>query len=211
MIGTKTGVCPDYNQRMIVLRQTAVELVRGDITEIVADAIVNAANSRLAGGGGVDGAIHRAGGPAIPRECRALGGCPSGSAVHTGAGLLNARHVIHAVAPRWRGGSHDEASLLAGAYGAALALADRLGDESIAFPSLGTGVYAYPVADAASVALSMVRDHILTGTGLTRITFVLFSAADLATYQTAVNSTFGGDTKEAAGLPEAPHHGAGSE
>jgi O-acetyl-ADP-ribose deacetylase (regulator of RNase III) len=186
---------------VIVLRDTVVELVQGDITAVVVDAIVNAANSRLAGGGGVDGAIHRAGGPAILRECRALGGCPTGCAVHTGAGLLHARHVVHAVAPRWRGGSHDEASLLAGTYRAALELADRLGARSIAFPSLGTGIYGYPVTEAAVIASRTVRDHILVGTGLTRITVVLFSAADLVIYQAAVNSTFGGDTGQHLGEP----------
>ena len=129
-----------------------VSLVKGDITQVIADAVVNAANSGLLGGGGVDGAIHRAGGPAIMAECRLLAGCPTGSAVATSAGNLSARHVIHAVAPRWSGGTRGEPALLSGAYRMALELAEELGDRSIALPSLGTGVYGYPVEEAARVA-----------------------------------------------------------
>src|SRR5581483_10374455 len=128
---------------------TVIRLTQGDITEVQADAIVNAANAHLAGGGGVDGAIHRVGGPDIMDECRKIGNCPTGSAVATGAGRLAARHVLHAVAPRWRGGSSSEPALLAGAYRTSLQLADELQDKRIALPSLATGAYGYPVDKAA--------------------------------------------------------------
>src|SRR5690349_8098469 len=124
----------------MLIGRCTLELVRGDITKIAADAIVNAANSALLGGGGVDGAIHRAGGPSIIAECRKIGGCPTGGAVATGAGHLPARHVIHAVAPIYRGGLGD-ADLLRSAYRASLELAESLCARSVAFPSLGTGAY----------------------------------------------------------------------
>src|SRR5436309_195777 len=120
-------------------------LSRGDIVEVEVDAIVNAANAHLAGGGGVDGAIHHAGGPSIMAECRQIRGCPTGNAVATSAGRLRARHIIHAVAPRWQGGRKGEAELLVSAYRRSLEVADELGDRSVAFPSLGTGAYAYPI------------------------------------------------------------------
>jgi O-acetyl-ADP-ribose deacetylase (regulator of RNase III) len=168
-----------------------VELIQGDITHVKADAIVNAANAHLAGGGGVDGAIHRAGGPSIMEECRRLGGCPTGSAVHTGAGRLTARHVIHAVAPRWKGGNANEAALLAGAYRTAMELAERLGDRTIAFPSLGTGAYGYPVHSASQIALQTVRKHAEAGTEISRVVFVLFTAGDLSVFQSASANVFG--------------------
>jgi O-acetyl-ADP-ribose deacetylase (regulator of RNase III) len=160
--------------------------VVGDITESEADAIVNAANSGLRGGGGVDGAIHRAGGPAIMEECRRIGGCPTGEAVATGAGRLNARHVIHAVAPVWRGGSNGEQSLLAGAYRTSLELADTLSDRTLAFPSLGTGAYAYPVEEAAATALDAVVSYLQGPTAIHTVTFVLFSPAILDAYAEAL-------------------------
>jgi O-acetyl-ADP-ribose deacetylase len=165
---------------------TLVVLVQGDITQIAADAIVNAANAHLAGGGGVDGAIHDAGGPSIMKECLVIGGCPTGSAVHTGAGRLAARHVIHAVAPRWMGGTANEAALLGGAYRTALQLADTLGDHTVAFPSLGTGAYGYPIEPAAEIALRTLRQHSFAGTKITTVTFVLFSAPDLDIYESAL-------------------------
>jgi O-acetyl-ADP-ribose deacetylase (regulator of RNase III) len=165
------------------LANTLLELRQGDITTVAADAIVNAANSALAGGGGVDGAIHRAGGPSIMAECRRIGGCPTGSAVLTGAGHLPAAHVIHAVAPIYSGRheSHDS-HLLRSAYAASLRLAESVGATSIAFPSLGTGAYGYPLHLAAPIALGTVADHLWAGSGLTLVIFVLFSAHDYDVY-----------------------------
>ncbi len=164
------------------INHTALRLIRGNIVTVAADAIVNAANSALAGGGGVDGAIHEAGGPTIMAECRRIGRCPTGSAVITGAGNLPARHVIHAVAPIYQGGHHGEAALLRGAYAASLALAEEHGLQSIAFPSLGTGAYRYPVREAAEIALGTVVAHLRGETTLRGVTFVLFSAGDLQIY-----------------------------
>jgi O-acetyl-ADP-ribose deacetylase (regulator of RNase III) len=164
-------------------------LMLGDITTQRVDAIVNAANRRLIGGGGVDGAIRRAGGPAIEEECARLraerGGCPTGSAVMTGAGHLPARHVIHAVGPIWQGGGEDEAELLASAYRASLMLAAEHEINTIAFPSISTGVYGYPAAKAARVALQTVAD-VLRKTPLAEVRFVLFSAADFQAYAAAL-------------------------
>jgi O-acetyl-ADP-ribose deacetylase (regulator of RNase III) len=161
-----------------------IDCVLGDITTIAADAIVNAANASLAGGGGVDGAIHRAGGPSILEACRTIGGCATGSAVITGGGRLPARYVIHAVAPRYRGTARD-AELLRSAYQASLQLAEQHALRWIAFPSLGTGAYGYPIEEAAPIALGAVRAHLAGATRLRRVTFVLFSERDLAVYRFA--------------------------
>lgn len=165
------------------IANTLLELRQGDITQVTADAIVNAANSALAGGGGVDGAIHRAGGPTILAECRRLGGCPTGSAVLTGAGRLPAKHVIHAVAPIYSGRheSHD-AQLLRSAYATSLRLAESVGATTIAFPSLGTGAYGYPLHLAAPLALGAVADHLWAGSALTHVLFILFTAHTLDVY-----------------------------
>lgn len=163
-----------------------VACVRGDITEQRVDAIVNAANARLAGGGGVDGAIHRAGGPSIMAECRAIGGCPTGQAVRTGAGDLPADHVIHAVGPIWRGGEHGEAGLLASAYESSLKAAAESGARTIAFPSISTGAYGYPTEDAAAIAMSTVA-ALAPELGFDEVRFVLFSEADLQIYQQALD------------------------
>jgi O-acetyl-ADP-ribose deacetylase (regulator of RNase III) len=168
-----------------------IELTQGDITAVRADAIVNAANEELIPGAGVAGAIDRVGGPEIYKESMALPGrprCPTGSAVATGAGRLQARHVIHAVAPRWRGGSRSEPELLRGAYRRSLELADELGDRTIAFPSLGTGVYGYPIPDAAHIALSTAAEYVRGDTRIERVIFVLFSAADLETFRRALEA-----------------------
>jgi O-acetyl-ADP-ribose deacetylase (regulator of RNase III) len=152
-------------------------LAQGDITRFAADAIVNAANSALAGGGGVDGAIHRAGGPSIMAELRAAypDGCPTGAAVITAAGDLPARRVIHAVGPRWGGGSHGEADLLASAYRASLRLADERNVVSIAFPAISLGIYGYPLAEGAAIAVRTVAEHLGGPTTVERATFVLRS------------------------------------
>ncbi|MFQ5669178.1 MAG: O-acetyl-ADP-ribose deacetylase [Acidobacteriota bacterium] len=162
----------------------------GDITREDADVIVNAANSGLLGGGGVDGAIHRAGGPAILRECRAIraaaGKCPTGKAVITGAGNLPASHVVHAVGPRWHGGDRGEDQLLAEAYRSSLALAVKSRARSIAFPSISTGAYGFPIARAAPIALGVCREHLLQAAGLNDIRFILFCAHDLEVYREAL-------------------------
>ena len=164
------------------LEQTTLELHQGDITRLPVDAIVNAANSSLRGGGGVDGAIHRAGGPAILAECRRIGGCPTGQAVVTSGGYLPARYVIHAVGPIWQGGERGEPDLLRSAYANSLQRAEELGLASIAFPSISTGVYSYPIELACPVAVGAVIDHVRQGTVLQRIVFCLFSASDFAIY-----------------------------
>ena len=165
---------------------SALRLVEGDIVRVEADAIVNAANSSLLGGGGVDGAIHRAAGPALLAECATLGGCPTGEARITGAGRLPMRHVIHTVGPIWSGGRSGEAELLASAYRSSLALAEQHGVRRLAFPSISTGAYGYPLAPAARIALGTVIDHLRGGSGLAEVTFVLFGADTLAEYQAAL-------------------------
>ena len=161
-----------------------IEAVRGDITDQVVDAIVNAANSSLLGGGGVDGAIHRAGGPEIVAECRQLGGCDTGDAKATTAGRLPAHYVIHTVGPVWRGGEADEAELLASCHRRALEVAAELGCMSIAFPAISTGVYGYPVELAAPVAVAAAREAQRPPVELVR--FVLFGQGHLDAFSRAV-------------------------
>lgn len=162
-----------------------LQLIVGDITTLDVDAIVNAANASLAGGGGVDGAIHRAGGPSIAQACRIIGGCPTGSAVITPGGNLRARYVIHAVAPRYSGSARD-AQLLQSAYARSLELADEHELHSIAFPSLGTGAYRYPVAEAAPIALKSILDHLQGETTIENVVFTLFSEEDRDAYARAL-------------------------
>ncbi len=168
-----------------VINGVTLVLLRGNIVEVQADAIVNAANSALAGGGGVDGAIHRAGGPSIMAECNTFDGCPTGSAVVTTAGHLKARYVFHAVGPIYRGREED-ARLLASAYHTCLTLAEERTLKSIAFPSLSTGVYGYPVDKAAPIALGTVLEHIQQPTSLQQITFVLFDSGTYTAYKNAL-------------------------
>jgi len=161
----------------------AIELLRGDIVVETTDAIVNAANTTLLGGGGVDGAIHRAGGPEILAECRLLGGCATGDAKITGGGRLHARHVIHAVGPVYRDGRHGEPVLLASAYRRSLEVAVENALRSVAFPSISTGAYRFPIREAADVALRTVVEVLDVGQPpLDLVRFVLFSAGDLAVY-----------------------------
>ncbi len=168
------------------IKNTTLDLLQGDIVVIAADAIVNAANSGLAGGGGVDGAIHRAGGPSIMEACRLIGGCPTGSAVATTAGRLPARYIYHAVGPVYHGHPQD-AYLLAGAYQACLKLAEEQKITSISFPSLSTGAYGYPVTEAAPIAMNTVVKHLQnTESGLKRVTFVLYDTKTLQAYEKAL-------------------------
>ena len=164
---------------------TIIDFIQNDITRVIADAIVNAANSQLAGGGGVDGAIHRAGGPSILEECRKIGGCPPGSAVATRAGKLPAKWVIHAVGPVYHGKEKD-VEQLASCHLKCLDLALEKGCRSIAFPAISTGAYGYPVAEAAVIAVGTVHGWILNHPGMIdRVTFVLFDSESLDAYQAA--------------------------
>ncbi|HEV3363314.1 MAG TPA: O-acetyl-ADP-ribose deacetylase [Acidimicrobiia bacterium] len=161
-----------------------VEVVQGDITAESVDAIVNAANEQLAAGGGVCGAIHRAGGPSIAEECRRIGHCPTGSAVATTAGNLPARFVIHSVGPVWHGGSRGEADLLASAYTSALDEAARVGASTIAFPAISTGIYGYPLKEATAVAVEAVRNW--KGDGVDLVRFVCFDGRTFHAYRAAL-------------------------
>ncbi len=171
---------------------SGIQLIRGDITTFEADAIVNAANSGLMGGGGVDGAIHRAGGPAILAECKEWvaehGRLPTGEAMSTAAGKMPAQHVIHTVGPVWTGGHAGESDLLASAYRSSIEVADRLLSASVAFPSISTGVYGYPVRQAAPVALRAVRDALVSARRVKDVTFVLFDDTTYAAYAQALVS-----------------------
>jgi O-acetyl-ADP-ribose deacetylase (regulator of RNase III) len=166
-------------------RSDRIRIVQGDITKHAADAIVNAANSSLLGGGGVDGAIHRAGGPAILEECRRLGGCETGEAKATTAGDLPARHVIHTVGPVWRGGESGEDELLASCHRNALALAAELGCRTVAIPAISTGAYGFPLERAAGIAVGVTAEELERRPELDQVTFVLFGDDALAAFAEA--------------------------
>lgn len=172
----------------VKIGDAVISLVRGDITKEESEAIVNAANSRLAGGGGVDGAIHRAGGPKIMEECLKIGGCPTGQAVITTGGNLNARYVIHTVGPIYRDGRSEEAELLASAYRNSLKIANEKGIKSISFPSISTGAYGYPINEAARIALQTVIDFIKTHKTPALVRFVIFSDRDMKVYEEALKA-----------------------
>ena len=172
----------------IQLGLSHLQLLRGDITTIKVDAMVNAANSALAGGGGVDGAIHRAGGPELMRELDVIrekeGGCPTGSAVVTHAGRLPAQYILHAVGPRYRDGAHGESELLASCYRTCLALAAERNLKTISFPSISTGIYGYPIDEAAELAVRTVADFLQQNRGsLHTVKLIQFSEADHQIYR----------------------------
>jgi O-acetyl-ADP-ribose deacetylase (regulator of RNase III) len=187
-------------KKSLQIGSTTLELVLGDITEQTVDVIVNAANAQLAGGGGVDGAIHRAGGPAIMEETRRLypQGCPTGSAVITGAGNLPAKFVFHAVGPSWHGGTGGEAEQLRSAYRKCLELAVENRCTSIAFPSISTGAYGYPLIEAAGAALQTLTDFLAANpkSGIELVRFVLFSGNDFETCANALDGKHTNEPKE---------------
>ena len=178
-----------------IINQARLAIIKGDITRQATDAIVNAANSSLMGGGGVDGAIHRAGGPAIIEACRRIvarqGQLPTGQAVITSAGQMPAKYVIHTVGPIWHGGGQQEAGLLASAYRESLKIAARDNLSSIAFPSISTGAYGYPVAEASRIALKTAADFLATTTSIKEVVFVLFDERTFAAYADALREITG--------------------
>ena len=165
---------------------TNIRVIQGDITKLEVDAIVNAANTSLLGGGGVDGAIHRAAGKELLEECRQLNGCKTGEAKRTGGYRLPASSIIHTVGPVWRGGDQGEAALLSACYRNSLRVAEQSGARSIAFPSISTGIYGYPIEAAARLAVATVLEALAQHPGIDSVLFCYFSASDLAVYQQAL-------------------------
>jgi O-acetyl-ADP-ribose deacetylase len=171
--------CVPYGGKLV---PTAIRIIHDDITQLDVDAVVNAANSTLLGGGGVDGAIHAAAGPGLLEECRRLGGCPTSEARITGAYRLKARKIIHTVGPIWRGGSHGEADLLALCYSRSLRLATEHHLSSIAFPSISTGAYAFPLEQAAPIAIREVSNFVASSDHFKEVLFCCFSRHDSEVY-----------------------------
>jgi O-acetyl-ADP-ribose deacetylase (regulator of RNase III) len=172
----------------VTIGKSTLELVEGDITQQDTEAIVNAANTGLRGGGGVDGAIHGAGGPQILEECKKIGGCPTGEARLSTGGRLKAGWVIHAVGPVYHDGKHGEPDLLASAYRSSLRLASEKRIRTVAFPSLSTGAYGYPMADAARIALQTTIDYLKAHPEITLVRFVLFGQPALRTYEEVLDA-----------------------
>lgn len=164
-----------------------IEIIEGDITKQAVDAIVNAANCSLLGGGGVDGAIHRAAGPELLAECRTLNGCETGKAKITKGYRLPAKYVIHTPGPIWHGGGRGEAELLASCYRSCLALASGYGCKTVDFPSISTGVYRFPLDKAAEIAISTISDYLKTHDDIERVRMVCFDSRTLAQYERALN------------------------
>ena len=192
MICPETGVS-EFTNRLLLNNGKSIEFQGpSDITEETTDAIVNAANSSLLGGGGVDGAIHRAGGPAILAECRkvvdGIGQLPAGKAVITSAGRMRAKHVIHTVGPVYRDGKHDEAQTLASCHTESMRLADENQLRSVAYPAISTGAYGYPAAEAAAIAVTAVADALRNATHVRQVRFVLFDLATLRVYASAAEN-----------------------
>ena len=171
----------------MLINKTRLTVITGDITNVHADAIVNAANSSLLGGGGVDGAIHRAAGPELLHECRLLHGCKTGDAKLTRGYRLPAAYVIHTVGPVWRGGHHEESKLLAGCYYRSLAIASEKALETVAFPGISTGIYGYPKEKACDVAISTVTGFLQNDTSLTEVIFVCFDEESFRLYNDRIN------------------------
>jgi O-acetyl-ADP-ribose deacetylase (regulator of RNase III) len=176
---------------------SGISLVCGDITRLAVDAIVNAANSSLLGGGGVDGAIHRAAGPELLAECRTLGGCPPGEARLTRGYRLPAKHVIHTVGPIWRGGNQGEPEILASCYRSCLAIAQAQSFRTIAFPAIATGVYGYPRRPAAHIAVEVTQAHLRSAPMPERFIFVCFDEDNLAAYRAVLAGASGGASRGA--------------
>lgn len=177
--------------KKLQFNQTTLRLEKGDITRYEVDAIVNAANESLLGGGGVDGAIHRAAGPELLDVCRLLDGCRTGEAKITPGFRLKAAHVIHTVGPVWRGGTHGEAALLSSCYQKSLELADANGIRTLAFPAISTGIYGYPLDQATAIAVGTVREYLENNpqTIITEVTFVCFDDATLYAYEQAIEES----------------------